>query len=728
MGTLFSKEVGIHEAIKSNDYNKVEYLIIKHPKMVNERLPNLVGMTPLMEAARRGNYKIVELLIDKGGKAINVNEKDLGPEKTAYGSQKTALDFAIETKSWSVVALLILKGAHYHDELNHAIVTNDWDIADNLTKNGATLQSIVLSEKINTARKAGYNELAKLLLKQNRALQESNVPLSVRELETRVDEVKSELDGHKQKQNALEESFTQSEKENTKRFEKFQQLIDEVKQSLVMDKDYIVRLDDYERAVYLHLKWSLNSIYIAAFSCGNEEGISESHKTGNIGKAGGVAETLGSITPSYIGSIIQKFGEILICIDNKNQSKMVKNFAKLADSVRSMEKLIEIIAKKTVSIVQDLDIEKIEKDMESFLNSFVDLLSRISEVFAKYYEKPLAKSAKIAAADIVFSQAQSQIDQYFDNEETVSEATQRGKKHATVILALLTAKIYAWDGGFTEYDSEQINQAILTGFLGNLVEKYQNDIELNQTTEMDTKTVAFAEIIKYDNEILNNPELLQATYKIGGIKLVNKLIDLGQDIEVGEQISQTAKELGAEKVLEIFFGNEVESSKAEIIQTQEQELVIKTQDDQLIESIYKIEATIGKEALNEITGYYRYVSAALSNNPLSISATKVIQIIGNLINNLEEWLDFGIAYESIDIDNQITIILSQLEHWFNFVASGQMHVGLPPRYPGFDPDDDSNGGSGDGDQGLIYGGGVDSNQNEPVVTFFVGQNTTTLDS
>lgn len=128
----------------------------------------------------------------------------------------------------------------------------------------------------------------------------------------------------------------------------------------------------------------------------------------------------------------------------------------------------------------------------------------------------------------------------------------------------------------------------------------------------------------------------------------------------------------------------------------EQENTLSTQDEQTLETITKIEAIIGKEALDEITGWHQYISKALSNNPLSSSATKVIKIIGSLINNLEEWLNFSSLYEGKDIENQVTIIITQLEHWMDFVSSGITYIGLPPRYPDFDPDYDFGGGGSSG--------------------------------
>jgi hypothetical protein len=222
----------------------------------------------------------------------------------------------------------------------------------------------------------------------------------------------------------------------------------------------------------------------------------------------------------------------------------------------------------------------------------------------------------------------------------------------------------------------------------------------------------------YKNQLLNIPDFLVTAKKIGGIKAINNILALGEDQEIAEQILLAVDDIGLEKVLEIFF------SQAKPDESQAESKIF----DPTLETIAKIETIIGKDALAEITGWYKYASSALSNNPLSASATKVIQIIGNLINNLEEWLDFGIAYESIDIGNQVTVLLTQLEHWFDFVASGTTYIGLPPRYPGFDPDDDNGSGSGDGDQSTVYNNTPHDNDINKIdfsSLLFLGQNNTT---
>ena len=71
--------------------------------------------------------------------------------------------------------------------------------------------------------------------------------------------------------------------------------------------------------------------------------------------------------------------------------------------------------------------------------------------------------------------------------------------------------------------------------------------------------------IKYNNNILNHPELLSLARKIGGISCVNKLIDLGQDKESADAIIDAATEQSAISVLRIIFQPE-ELSNQELTQ------------------------------------------------------------------------------------------------------------------------------------------------------------------
>ena len=202
----------------------------------------------------------------------------------------------------------------------------------------------------------------------------------------------------------------------------------------------------------------------------------------------------------------------------------------------------------------------------------------------------------------------------------------------------------------------------------------------------------------YDNQILNHKKLLKHAYKIGEIEAVNALIKLGENDEIAQLILHSMEEFGYQNVLNLLFGEK--DTESENTQDKVIGVFISNQDDQTLEAIAKIEAVIGKEALAEITGWHKYISKALSNNSLSGYAINVIQVISKLINNLEDYLDFGIAYEDININDQVAIILTRLENIFDFVASGTTYVGLPRRYSDFDPDDyyaygGSGGGNGD---------------------------------
>jgi hypothetical protein len=211
----------------------------------------------------------------------------------------------------------------------------------------------------------------------------------------------------------------------------------------------------------------------------------------------------------------------------------------------------------------------------------------------------------------------------------------------------------------------------------------------------------------YNNPFLNHQTLLVQTYKLAGIEVVNYLLELGEDKDVAEQILYSVNELGLDKTLEILFKKSTNLHH----------------DSEILKIIDQIEVIVGKEALSEIIGFYQYISIALSNNPLSGSAAKAMQTMSNLVNILEEWLDFSSAYESVEADDQVAIILAQLENWIDFVASGITYVGLSPRYPDFDPDYDFGGSGGSSEEnGCSYS----SDQNGVSLFLPFAGNTTTI--
>ncbi len=237
-------------------------------------------------------------------------------------------------------------------------------------------------------------------------------------------------------------------------------------------------------------------------------------------------------------------------------------------------------------------------------------------------------------------------------------------------------KLVEYKKGISSSSSDQIVDAVYKN--GKLIEKLYllNDVI-------------------YGNPLINNRELVDKAYNLFGVKAINLLLELGEEQDIAEQIVLATKELGIEKVLGMLFGDDAKFNEQKLLIPEDKDLIA-NQNEQLLETIAQIEDIIGKEALSAITGWHNYISTALANKSLSSSAIQVIQIIGNLVTNLEEWQDFSILYESADIENQVTILLTQLEHWIDFVASGITYVGLPPRYPDFDPDYDfGSGNSGD---------------------------------
>ncbi len=206
-------------------------------------------------------------------------------------------------------------------------------------------------------------------------------------------------------------------------------------------------------------------------------------------------------------------------------------------------------------------------------------------------------------------------------------------------------------------------------------------------------------LIKYDNEILNTPKgqkLFELAAKNNNLKAINLLLELGKDKFFAEQIMLLIDELGAQQVFETLFDNKVDPQKQSADIAEESYLLPQTQDQQTLGAIAGIEAIIGKDALSQITGFYQYASSALSNSPYAAFSGNVIQAVSSLMQSLQDTLDLSYLYQSINLDNQVAILLTQLDNVFFFLASGPIQVGLPPRPPHFDPDDGDYGGFGNG--------------------------------
>jgi ankyrin repeat protein len=73
---------------------------------------NVVGITPLMEASRSGNYRLIQTLLEKGADINVIQRPELGYTSDANGgSGMTALMFAARGGHQAAVAVLINAGA-----------------------------------------------------------------------------------------------------------------------------------------------------------------------------------------------------------------------------------------------------------------------------------------------------------------------------------------------------------------------------------------------------------------------------------------------------------------------------------------------------------------------------------------------------------------------------------------------------------------------------------------
>jgi len=185
--------------------------------------------------------------------------------------------------------------------------------------------------------------------------------------------------------------------------------------------------------------------------------------------------------------------------------------------------------------------------------------------------------------------------------------------------------------------------------------------------------------IKYDNSILNHSDLLIEVKQLGGPEMVNDLIEMGEDKELGDTIIEAIEQYGIKHVLSNLFPNKEEL--LEIQQTSDKDKI-------LLATIENIKNIVGEKEIAESPGLYQYISNSLSNNQFSSSAKQMIKNIGCLINGLRELLDMNDYYQALGIkpDEQATLIWTQLEYLLEFAVSGQVFIGLFPKPPYFDPD------------------------------------------
>lgn len=155
-----------------------------------------------------------------------------------------------------------------------------------------------------------------------------------------------------------------------------------------------------------------------------------------------------------------------------------------------------------------------------------------------------------------------------------------------------------------------------------------------------------------------------------------KILELGRDQEIAEQILMESEIQGMNRVVATLLGKEP--------------LVTGTIDN--------LANIIGIQDLNQL----QLVPNGILNSWSNKSYLKVAEYIDYLAKNLDDALNMG------KDGNQIAITVSLLEEWLGFAVSGQRFVGgMPPHYDPNNDDDWSDGGGGS----VSYGGNNSSENN-----------------
>lgn len=192
--------------------------------------------------------------------------------------------------------------------------------------------------------------------------------------------------------------------------------------------------------------------------------------------------------------------------------------------------------------------------------------------------------------------------------------------------------------------------------------------------DFNTVTVLRVEI-QYNNELLREEQgllLIKFVNRNFGSKAVDLLLDLTTDQFIAEQILLEVKRQGMEAISDLLFHN-----KKKILDTAN----AIEQPEHILKIIEEIKIFVGEKELNELSGFSKYEFNALSYNYFSTSAKQMIQIIGNLVQFLDNLLDISSFYQELGVDtrDQITIVFTRLACLFEFVNSNQNFVNFVPK-------------------------------------------------
>lgn len=136
---------------------------------------------------------------------------------------------------------------------------------------------------------------------------------------------------------------------------------------------------------------------------------------------------------------------------------------------------------------------------------------------------------------------------------------------------------------------------------------------------------------------------------------LEKILTLGRDFDIAQQIIDEAEPQGIDKVVHTLLGKEVLE----------------------VGYIYNLENIISTDEFNQLQLVPNGILNSWSNKPY----LKIIEYIDNLAKNLDNMLNVGKS------GDQVAIIITLLEEWLNFAASGQRLASIPYFYHGDDDED-----------------------------------------
>jgi hypothetical protein len=225
--------------------------------------------------------------------------------------------------------------------------------------------------------------------------------------------------------------------------------------------------------------------------------------------------------------------------------------------------------------------------------------------------------------------------------KAVQDIINLGEDTDVVIAILETVEQYGIEHVLNIFFEDLINKSTIQDF----------DKEILQIKEI-ARELDIEHIFFLDND--KGIDFIQTVANNFSQEALIRILELGKDQSIVEQILLEVDLQGIDKVMNLLFNNNK------------------------IDTINYLENIIGKEEFNQL----QLVPQGILN-PWSCQAyQKIVEYINNLAKNLDDLLNMGRS------GDQVTITLLILENFLEFAASGQRFMGSS-RKPHYNPDDDS---------------------------------------